>query len=440
MDSQQSAPSSAEASRPASVPGYATYRPPTFQPTCTHLTMTRIYDPSFYCSLCRRPGHFDFLGVVLSSAVSPGSRGPERRASRFSFFEEISGDQMSEYSPAQVAIILKQKEALLGVLSRQHQSSDKVQRLYYPSGSHLASPLKPPPGFGFDIDTKPWVPRCDEECQAKFCHNCRPSCELRSYLSLDGILNGDVPPTAATGFGFHRLRSRPIIDARAIKDIGLRPVPWPRLQPQTYPSSPSSRSSWTLSDIIEDHVIEPGCIDTEPDVGPGSSALGSGISTPSRVSASERPRPAFTPPSTPTKWTGVAPQENGTTMFEHCPSVCDGRSPESLQTNDQVRHQVVKSIAGLTHQKFDEDETEEFRSAYSFKAAADQSKVAEARLAATAPELVGEESDSQGLATPMMIEELDEGRFHPDPLDVGDGIAVLEESVELGVPDVLTQM
>lgn len=59
------------------------------------------------------------------------------------------------------------------------------------------------------------------------------------------------------------------------------------------------------------------------------------------------------------------------------------------------------------------------------------------------PELSDEgskQSSNQGLATPMMTEELEEGRFHPDPLDVGDGIAVLEESVELGVPDVLTQM
>ena len=41
--------------------------------------------------------------------------------------------------------------------------------------------------------------------------------------------------------------------------------------------------------------------------------------------------------------------------------------------------------------------------------------------------------------TPMMKEELEEGRFHHDPLDVGDGIAVLEESIELGVPDFIAK-
>lgn len=126
------------------------------------------------------------------------------------------------------------------------------------------------------------------------------------------------------------------------------------------------------------------------------------------------------------------------TAFEHRPFVCDGRSPESLHTNDQARRQIVGSIAGLMHQKLDEDEAEEFRSVYSFELA-DKPKRIGAGLASTAPELLGEGSN-QGLATPMMIEELAEGRFHPDPLDVGDGIAVLEESVELGVADVLTQV
>ncbi len=45
----------------------------------------------------------------------------------------------------------------------------------------------------------------------------------------------------------------------------------------------------------------------------------------------------------------------------------------------------------------------------------------------------------QGHLTPMMEEELEEGRFHETPLDVEHGVAVLEESVELGVPDVVTQ-
>lgn len=50
-----------------------------------------------------------------------------------------------------------------------------------------------------------------------------------------------------------------------------------------------------------------------------------------------------------------------------------------------------------------------------------------------------EDAFFQGHPTAMMEEELEEGRFHETPLDVEYGIAVLEESVEAGVPDVVTQ-
>lgn len=39
----------------------------------------------------------------------------------------------------------------------------------------------------------------------------------------------------------------------------------------------------------------------------------------------------------------------------------------------------------------------------------------------------------------MMKEEMEEGRFHEGPLEVDHGLAVLEESVELGAPDFITQ-
>jgi hypothetical protein len=43
------------------------------------------------------------------------------------------------------------------------------------------------------------------------------------------------------------------------------------------------------------------------------------------------------------------------------------------------------------------------------------------------------------MPTQMMEEEMEEGRFHECPLDVADGVAMMEESVGLGVPDVMMQ-
>ena len=45
----------------------------------------------------------------------------------------------------------------------------------------------------------------------------------------------------------------------------------------------------------------------------------------------------------------------------------------------------------------------------------------------------------QEAPTAMMEYETEEGRFAPAPLQVENGVAVMEESVELGVPDVITQ-
>lgn len=69
-------------------------------------------------------------------------------------------------------------------------------------------------------------------------------------------------------------------------------------------------------------------------------------------------------------------------------------------------------MAGLIHKKSDEGEVKE-------------------------SQIVGE--SDQKTVTPMMAEELQEGHFHPGPLEVARGVAVLEESVEIGVPDVITQ-
>lgn len=41
--------------------------------------------------------------------------------------------------------------------------------------------------------------------------------------------------------------------------------------------------------------------------------------------------------------------------------------------------------------------------------------------------------------TPMMEREDEEHRFMKAPLEVDHGVAMLEESVELGVPDIVTQ-
>lgn len=57
------------------------------------------------------------------------------------------------------------------------------------------------------------------------CPVCRTGAADRAYLSLDAVANGEVPPTAAVGYGFHVMGERPVVDAEILKTIGCRPAP-----------------------------------------------------------------------------------------------------------------------------------------------------------------------------------------------------------------------
>ncbi|KAI1742502.1 hypothetical protein F4680DRAFT_446066 [Xylaria scruposa] len=236
---------------PGPVSSVSTYRPANFD--------REILATDWIEENRERLTDVDSLEGALIREVKPGRRSPERRANKFSFFEEITAEQMYTYSPAQIATVLQQRENLLSVLSQQqHQASGGTHDLYHPSGSHDGRRLKSPPGLSNPANTKPWVPRA-EDCQVKYCHHCRPSFGGRSFLSLDGIINGDIPPTAATSFG---LQNKPIADAKVVKNIGLRavPVPWRRGQPHADRSSNSTLSTLSildLSDIIGDVLDDP---------------------------------------------------------------------------------------------------------------------------------------------------------------------------------------
>lgn len=135
----------------ASRPPPGLHRRAVVEPQCTHLNMTRLYDPDALCCMCHRPGPhgwvyqctqdqenliehavsqtglvraafvheghanqvqevFDHLGQDLCSKLDVRERSPAAREDRFSFLSEITPRQMSQYRPDQIATILKQRE------------------------------------------------------------------------------------------------------------------------------------------------------------------------------------------------------------------------------------------------------------------------------------------------------------------------------------------
>lgn len=67
------------------------------------------------------------------------------------------------------------------------------------------------------------MPRA-EECTISLCPRCGRlgAGEQQSFLSLDGVLKGDIPPSAAVGFGFRALGGRPVANANIVRNLGLR--------------------------------------------------------------------------------------------------------------------------------------------------------------------------------------------------------------------------
>ncbi|KAI5926437.1 hypothetical protein F4810DRAFT_707518 [Camillea tinctor] len=431
---------------------YSTYHHlPGFQPSCTHLTMTRIYDKNFDREHLIRnnmeqglPVNFDRIGVRFCQQLKPGPRGPEMRSDKFAFLKETTLDQWKTYTPDQIAAILEQRQHLLEVCERE----SKGQRpFYFPSRGGRRT-IQPPPGFDFPNHRKPWVPDEDDECQVKCCHRCRPTCEPRSYLSLDGIVSGDVPPSAATGFGFHRAGTRPIINARVVQNLGLRAVPWPNAKAK-HPmfSSPiiSESSDWSISDrslldFSSDILSDAGRIEIE------SSSSEDNLSVDNINAPFSRQhgfnnfiRPSWSPPPTPKGWEGIRLDKEGVPHFEQQPFICDGRSPTSLRSNKKIHHQVLSSIDNLVIEAPGDCSDDMDSQIDDSCPPSPRTTLIRASLTPLPPPTHAEEMVIRDTASPMMVEE-SEGCFHGEPLDVGDGMAVLEESVDLGVPDLISQV
>lgn len=159
-------------------------------------------------------------------------------------------------------------------------------------------------------------------------------------------------------------------------------------------------------------------------------------------------RPPWTPPPSPSPHGKESTRQTHAVGLAAEGSICDGRSSNSLKTNFSLRNQLLSSVPSsnalhklaqsgssngdipyLDENEYDVGLTLRFDER-SFETACG--------TPLNAPNLE-EDTYFDDHKSPMMKHEEEEGKFMPEPLEVEDGVAVLEESVELGVPDVVTQ-
>lgn len=384
-----------------------------------HSVMSRIYHPGFKCVLCKRPPQFGWLyrcthdrdPLILSAKLkgdkasrpttsppsshgSPaanisdttqvgfdeisqsfaeemnlGKFGPDMRTQKYAFFKEITTEQLHSYTPSQLVTILSQRDHVAEIVA---ESRHKAGRKY-------------------PDDNMPWAPDEKIECQHMICHSCHRIGEEKSWVSLDGVLNGDILPTVATGYSFSYAGSRPLVDVQVAKNLGCRPVNFPYYHAVSL--ARRAREGWG---DLEDHIdswfrADPnGSGDHRPEATPAqeddfddsisdsisdsdesfdneddnpadwtppspehvedahSDEVDSGTPTPSQASVQDHYRaissvsfplrPPWTPPPTPSD-----------IMEELSDEAMDkGRSPSSLKTNPLVRTRLFLSFPTIS--------------------------------------------------------------------------------------------
>lgn len=145
--------------------------------------------------------HFDEIGKQLSEILKQPVRGPAARQDKLAPLNELTPPQLESLTAPQLATILRQHEkAVNTALEDRH------------------GPIIPP------ADEKPYLVPQVEECRVTLCPRCgrMANGEQQSFLNLDAILMGDIPPSAAVGFGFRAMGGRPVANANIVKNMGLR--------------------------------------------------------------------------------------------------------------------------------------------------------------------------------------------------------------------------
>ncbi|KAM7192798.1 hypothetical protein V8F20_008723, partial [Naviculisporaceae sp. PSN 640] len=204
---------------------------------CGHPTMTRMYHPGLQCSICKRYPQFgwiymctvdkealiwkaklkgddvafDKMGREFADQMTLGKYGPNLRTRKYAFLKEITASQLSTYTPEQLGTILEQRDNLVDTIAKERRRSE--------DGVLCDA------GHKYPDNQTPWMPDEAHQCKYTVCQSCHGAAKDKSWVSLDGMLKGDIPPTVATGYAFSFAGCRPWSFDDTAKNLGCRPVP-----------------------------------------------------------------------------------------------------------------------------------------------------------------------------------------------------------------------
>lgn len=163
---------------------------------------------------------FDEVGREMTVHLKERKRGPKARYHELSFFDEVSPAQLNSYTPEKLKAILIQREDVQRIAKQDIESAILRHGFENNCGEMVCDPLT-----DSTVEDSPWLTNHTKPCEYTICPRCRPGAADRTWLSLDGVLGGDIAPTAAVGYGFHVMGYRPVVDADILRTIGDREDP-----------------------------------------------------------------------------------------------------------------------------------------------------------------------------------------------------------------------
>ncbi|UPL03977.1 hypothetical protein LCI18_014911 [Fusarium solani-melongenae] len=321
--------------------------------------------------------------------------------------------EMAKYTPEHAEIISRQREEVKNMITREE---------FKRSSNALFNTTRPPPGFesytNDSIYAGQWSCGESQICQYRVCPWCRPAVADRAFLVMDAIADGQIPLTAAIGFGFEEIGGKPIVSSEVVKHIGQRGPPQRCFTPLESLSDDDAFLNEYLLLMLDNKVA-------------------------SCRERSQRPqRRTKDDLYTLEPSRNYQPVKSDSDRMKALSNVHRRRPSKSTLASGQTYLELLPSMEEMPTPSRQSDLNESpARPAIELN----RREFRRARRLGGEPRDASESSSlfhtNDSWDTDDLLIGLDDAReFTPAPLRVDRGVGVTEESVETGVPDVVTQM
>lgn len=382
---------------------------PRSRPQCTHRSMTRLHGPNT-CDVCGQIPSFGWLYLCIQDTIGVPSLhlDSQSAADGFSSVTEeiqelialgisasiIDQYQAGGYTSAQIERIKEQKRLVYELVSEatyyNAAAPSTPRRSLFDAGNPFLQHIndtaltprralkEPPPSGSLHRElTPPYLTGCQYKC----CHRCRPYLYDRLPASIDGVVKGEEPPLSPS-----EMKSLPILDCEILKGLSGR--------------SQSLHTSYPVSEPRTPHLgAHPGHLVNLPKDTPFDYSDKNGAYTPS---TGEPTSPASTEASASNISSASLPATPLSTRAVTRDYRVDSPAMRKVASWHHLKSSMLPSLdARMFNDRFNT-------------------------------------STSRTSSIDSYFSTADSSSLYSEELEVQGGVALTEEAVEMGLPDIVT--